>query len=175
MNIPERIVEMTAEVRDQAGAYASKAADAARDSAIKAAEQVEAAKLPVDTLAGAGFKLNSMAHDYVERLLKFQAGMVKGALKNSAHRLRVLSKADTLQDVLESQAIDLAAARERMVDGAKETLEIVAESGREVSGLLTDTYAQLVKPVRAKRPVRKPVTKARKRRAPKRAAAAKAA
>jgi hypothetical protein len=172
MNIPERIVEMTLEVRDQASAMANRAAEAARDSAIKAAEQVEAARMPVETLADAGLKLNNLAHGYVKRLLSYQAGMMTGALHMGAKRLRTLSKADSLQDAIEGQAIDLAAARERVVDSAKETMEIVAESGREVSGLLTEAYAHLLRPPRAKRAVRKPVAKARARRAaPKRAPA----
>jgi phasin family protein len=164
MNI-ERIVEMTAGVREQAGAYASRAADVARERAEKAAAQVEAVRTPVETLTDTGLKLNSVAHHYVAQLLHLQASMVKGALKMGAQRLRTLSKADSLQQAYQSQAIDLAAARERAVGGARDTWEIVAESGREVSGLLNQAYAQLAHPVRARRTVRKPAAKATARRA----------
>ena len=122
MNIQDRIVEMTAGMREQANTYANRAADAARDGVGKAADQIEAARTPIDTLADAGFKLNRLSHAYIDRVLSFQSKLLKGTLLGGAQRLRRLARAASLQEAYEGQAIDLAQTRERIVEGATEAM-----------------------------------------------------
>lgn len=153
MNFSERLMEMTAGVRDQAGAYAMRAADMARGGADRAATTVDAARNPVETLAAATLKLNVLAHQYIERLVALQAATIQHTLAAGAQRLRKLSEAASVQQALADQADTFARSRTRFSKDAAEAWDIVTGTGRGVSEIAVQTYARLVRaqPVAAKR------------------------
>lgn len=170
MSISERLFEVTAGMREQANAYVAKAsamaeqaADTARDSVAQAARKVEEVNTPVETLAAAGYKFNTLSHQAVERLLEQQIGFVKGFVGEGAERLRMLAKAADLQSAMNQQMAYFDATRERLTRDAQGAYEIMADAGREARDLATHTYSQLMAPATRKaKPAAKATAKARK-------------
>jgi phasin family protein len=162
MNLTEKIIEITADVRDQAGAYAARASEAAREGADRAAETVDSAKTPVETLADAGLALNNLAHTYFARLVRLQASAVKFGLDDAADRLRMLAKAESLPAAYQVQVKAFAGTRERILRDANVAVEIVTEAGRGVSELAVGTYTDLVRELQGKPPRARAKATARK-------------
>jgi hypothetical protein len=156
MTIQARLIEMTAGVRDQAGAYAARATHAARDGVDRAADTVLAAKTPVERLADAGLRLNKLSAQYVEQLVSHQATAAQDLLVDGAQRLRVLAKARSLRDAWSDQVELFDVTRARTTQSLQRTLEIVSDAGRNVAGLAVETYAELL---RAPVPQRKPAAR----------------
>jgi Phasin protein len=175
MTIQERLIEMTAGVRDQAGAYAARATQAARIGVDRAADTVLAAKTPVERLADAGLRLNKLSSQYVEQFVSQQANATQDLLADGAQRLRVLAKAHSLRDAWSDQVELFDLTRARATQSMQRTLEIVSDAGRNVSELAVETYAELLRvPVKARKsPARKTVRKSARKpaRAAKRSAA----
>ena len=176
MMLSERVLESTAEVREQANVYAARAADFARAGADRAADQVAMAYGPVDQLTEASLKFSQLSHQCVTRLLRRQGAMVKGALHEGEKRLHRLARASTLQQAVAGQVEDLNEIPARVGRNLRETWDIVAEAGRDVTALAAATYAGLVAPppapkrARAATPRRRPAAGARKTPARRRAA-----
>lgn len=168
-----RLIETAAEVRGQANAFVSRAADAARATADRAAERVAAARTPIDALTDASLQLNTLSHDYVARLLRRQAATLKGTVAEGEKRLQRLARARTLQQAMAGQAEDLNDLPRRLARNARETWDIVADAGRGVSQLASTTLAGLAR-TPAPRKARKPAGVGRARTARKPAAARRA-
>ena len=147
--LSDRLIDTTAEVRDQATAYVSRAADAARATADRAAERVAAARTPIEVLTGASLQFNTLSHDYVARLLRRQSTMLKGTVTEGEKRLQRLARAGSLQEALASQAEDLNDLPQRLARNARETWAIVADAGRGVSQLASTTLVELTRPAAA--------------------------
>jgi phasin family protein len=147
--LSDRLIDTTAEVRDQATAYVSRAADAARATADRAAERVAAARTPIEVLTDASLQLNTLSHDYVARLLRRQSTMLKGTVTEGEKRLQRLARAGSLQEALASQAEDLNDLPQRLARNARETWAIVADAGRGVSQLASTTLVELTRPAAA--------------------------
>jgi phasin family protein len=159
MTLTERFFEATAEVRDQAGAYAERAVDAARDSVNLAAQKVGMVETPIDTLAKASLQLNSLTHRYFERMIEQNVDTLKGAIDDGARRLRLISKANDVVGLYNSQAKFTQVSVDRLKRDAKATWAIVTDAGRDVSELAVTSYAQLLRqaPAKATRTARKVV------------------
>jgi phasin family protein len=153
--LTDRLTETTAEVRDQATAYVARAADAARATADRAAERVAAARTPIEVLTDASLRLNDLSHDYMARLLRRQAAMLKATVTDGEKRLQRLARAQSLQQALAGQAEDLNDLPQRLARSARETWEIVADAGRGVSQLASTTLAGLAQPARAPKKTRR--------------------
>lgn len=153
--LSERLIETTAEVRDQATAYVVRAADVARATADRAAERVAAARTPIEVLTDASLQLNTLSHDYVARLLRRQAVMLRATVTEGEKRLQRLARAQSLQQVLASQSEDLNDLPQRLARNARDTWEIVADAGRGVSQLASSTLAELVQPARTPKQTRR--------------------
>lgn len=153
MKLQERLLEMTAGVRDQADAYASRAAHTARQSIDRAADRVLAAKTPVEQLAAASLRLNTLSSGCVQQLVSQQASVASDLLADGAQRLRVLAKATSLRDAWTDQVELFDATRARTAAHLQRTLSIVGEAGRNASELAVETYAGLVRtPAKARKP-----------------------
>jgi len=178
MNFSERLIETTSEVREQATAYAARAAEAARATADLAADRVAAARTPVEVLTDATLKLNRLSHDHIARLLTRQSALLKRTLTDGERRLQRLARSESLQQALAGQTEELNEIPQRVARNARETWDIVADAGRSVSQLATATYAELVKAAPARKTrkstagkrakaVRKPATATRRSKAAK--------
>jgi phasin family protein len=147
MSLTERLVETTAEVRDQATIYAERAAEAARATADLAASRVAAARAPIDVLTEASLKLNSLSHEHIARLVRRQAAMLKAAVGEGEQRLQRLARAASLPQALAGQAEDLTDIPRRIADNMRQTWAILADAGRDVSQLAGTTLGELAQPV----------------------------
>jgi phasin family protein len=168
MKLTELLFEVTADVRDQANAYAERAVEAAREGVTMAATQVEKVESPIDVVAKAGLQLNTMSHEYVERMLEQNVDTLKGALNDGVRRLHLIANAGSFGELYARQVKFNAVSGDRMTRDAKATWEIVTDAGRKVSDLALTTYAQLVRetPVKARRTTRaKKTVKARGKKA----------
>ncbi len=168
MNLTERFFEATADVRDRAGTYVERAVEVAREGVNKAAAQVARVESPIDVVATAGLKLNSLSHEYAERMLEQNVETFKGALNDGVRRLRMVADASSVGAMYAEQVKLNAVTADRITRDAKATWNIVSEAGRKVSELALSTYAQLVRetPLKARRATRvKKVVKARGRKA----------
>lgn len=167
MRISERILEATAGARDQAAVFAARAFEAARAGAERTADRVESAETPVATLADAGRKLNTLAYEYTGRMLDQSVHNLNAFIGAGADRLRLAAKAADVQSLYREQLETLPASRERIVENARATWAIVADTGRELQELALTTYARLVRnetPRAAKaKPARKTAKKAKAR------------
>jgi phasin family protein len=167
-----RIVEQLHLARDAFNArtrgYRQEAAAAARQSVARAASRVLAAKRSVRTLAAAGQRLSSLSNRYFERMLGQQAHMVEGIIDDGAERLKRAAHADGLREMLAEQKSTLAASGQRLRKEARAAWKIAADTSRELRGLATETYDQLVhgaKTPRTRRKSAKPHARARARKA----------
>lgn len=148
MNLQERLLEVTAQARDQADSYVRQAADATRQQIERTADQVEAIQTPVSQLVDAGLKLNQISASYVERFVRQQNGLAKALLTGSARQLRSLCEARTPQQAWQTQAKALDGARDRAAAALRDTWTLASEAGREVADLAGTTYSTLRTPTR---------------------------
>lgn len=143
MSLSERVFESTGDIREQAGAYAARAAVLARAGAATAAGRMAAARAPVDLLTEASQKLNTLTYECLSKLLARQGAVLKGTLVEGERRLQRLAGATSLQQALAAQALDLGRIPDSVARNVRETWVILADTGREVSRLATTTYAGL--------------------------------
>jgi phasin family protein len=156
MTLQERLFEISARLRDQADAYAQRAATATRHGIDRAAQQVEALDTPLDALAVAGLQLNQISAKYVARLVTQQTAASRALVRDGAAGLRSLAEADSLPQALQQQLARLADRREQAVDNLRRSWELTAEAGREVAELATSTYRSLARPGKTARRARRP-------------------
>jgi hypothetical protein len=167
MNLTERFFEMTADVREQAAAYAARSAEMARSTVDNAAERVEAVATPIENLTTAATRFNKLAYDYANSLISHQANVVTGALQDGAERLRMLNKAGSLQQAYKAQLKYFDVTRDRMTRDAKTAWQLLTQTGAEIQTLANTTWTQLrTQPQSARRSaarVRKTVHKTARR------------
>jgi hypothetical protein len=143
MTVQERLFEMSARLREQADAYAQRAAAATRESIDRAARQVEALDSPLDTLTAASVELNQISANYVARLVTQQAAASRALVRDGAAGLRSLAKADSLAQAWQAQRARLADTRTQAVKHLRRSWELTADTGRAVGELATTTYRSL--------------------------------
>jgi phasin family protein len=166
MTLQERLLEMSAQAREQADAYARRATRATRGSIDRAADQVDAIRTPVSRIAAAGLKLNQISAEFIEQLVKQQSGLAQTLIAGGARRLRSLAEAQTPREALQTQAEALEAARGHATAALRDTWTLAADTGREVAALAETTYATLRTPVhRAAKRGKKAAARARTGRA----------
>lgn len=174
MTLQERFFELSARLRDQADAYAQRAAMATREGIDRAARQVEALDRPLDTLALAGLELNQISAKYVAQLVTHQTAASRALVRDGAARLRSLAEAESLSEAWRDQASSFADTRGQAIETLRHSWELTAAAGREVAELATSTLRGLTAPAphgrRARGQHAAAGTKtARKARAPRRA------
>ena len=130
-------------------------------------------RTPIEVLTDASLQLNTLSHDYLARLLRRQASMLKATVTEGEKRLQRLARAKTLQQAMAGQAEDLNDLPQRLARNARETWEIVADAGRGVSQLASTTLAELARPART--PKARKSTRARPAKAARKSAAARRA
>jgi phasin family protein len=151
------------QIRSQARAYGATALDAARQSALRAANRVDAVKRPVRVLADASLRLSSLSGRYVERILGRQAELIDAVIDDGARRLKAAADADSLGSFIEEQREMTGTSRQRLGKELRAAWGITKASGRELRDLATETYAEVVhgRKVAARKPRAKRSAKAR--------------
>ena len=162
--LSEKLVAAAGQIRSQARTYGATAVDAARKSALRAANRVDAVKRPVRVLTDAGLRLSSLSGRYVERILGRQAGLIEAVIDDGAQRLKAAADADNLRSFIDEQREMVGASRQRLGKELRAAWGITKASGRDLRDLATETYAEVVhgRKVAAHKPRAKRSTKATK-------------
>jgi hypothetical protein len=143
MSFVEQLTGVAGQVQSQVDGYRAKAVEKARRRVRQAADAVSASRIPVKTLVHAGQRLNTLAHDYVGRMLVEQSRAVEGLIGDGVERLKRVAQADSTRSLIRLQRELGPASRERVARDAARMWQIIAHTGREIRALATDTYAEL--------------------------------
>jgi hypothetical protein len=112
------------------------------------------------TLAEAGQRLTDLSHRCLGQLLQQGQTSARGALADSAERLRIAAHASSLGALYKEQRAALPASRARLVSELESTWQIVAAVGRELSELAHSTGSELL---RGRAPEKAPPRRSRAR------------
>jgi phasin family protein len=142
-----QIEKLTDEFRTESRAFAGRVVSGLRNATRNTAGLLVRTKQPVNTLATAGLKINSLSHEGIEKLLKQQVASFEDLVDGSARRLEMAARAKSLKALVQDQIASLPASRDAAVANARKTLEIVTSTG--------DGLGTVVKTTAAGGPVRK--------------------
>ncbi len=156
MTLQERLLELSARLRERTDVYARDAAIAARRRLDRTARQLESLDRPLDALALAGLKLNEIAAHYVSRLVTEQAATGRALVRGGAAGLHALAEADSLSAAWRGQRVHLVDAGGLAADSLRRTWDLTAATGREVAGLAAATYRELAQTGGARPRARRP-------------------
>lgn len=162
--LTDKIISAADQLRSQARTYGATAMDAARESALKAASRVTAAKRPVRLLAEASLRFTTLSGRYFERILGKQAEIIETVIDAGAERLKSAARAENFRTLLQDQREMRGDTRERLAKELRDSWGITKASGREMRQLAVDTYVEVVhgQKVAAPKPRRKRAVKAKR-------------
>jgi phasin family protein len=165
MSIVEQLNGAAGRVRETVRDYRHQAAEEARKRADLAAQIVDAARTPVDTLVSAGQRLNDLTHEAFGKLLSQNAVAIDGLITGGVERLQLFAKTEDLKSFVRRQAALNPATRERVSKDLRQMWAIAARAGRDMGALASETYAELIHGVktRARPVIRKTVRRATKK------------
>jgi len=114
----------------------------------------------VRTVARSGIKLTAVSQSALQGLIELQEQIVTSALDDAAAQLEGVARTEKVMDLVRDQADVLRSTRERIVADMRRAVDIVADAGRGVREIATDTYTKVRKPAaataaKAKRATRK--------------------
>jgi hypothetical protein len=154
---------------------------------LDTAGAISRAKNPVRQIGSTGLKLNAISHKSLEKLLKVQLTGLEELVDGGAHRLEMAANANSFEALVKSQIDAMPTTRDRAIAHARRTLEVVRDTGDELSGVVKQSIAGAPKTAskakaKARTAARKPATrkkpvarKATAKKAPVRKATAKKA
>ncbi len=144
---------------------------------LETAGAVARVKQPVRYFGSTGLKINDISHKSMAKLLKAQLTGLEDLVEGGAQRLQMAANANSFEDLVKGQIDAIPATRSRAMAHARRTLEIVRDTGDELTGVVKGTMAgapKAAKKVTARRKpatrkkaaTRKPVAKTAARKAP---------
>ncbi len=144
---------------------------------LETAGAVARVKEPVRYFGSTGLKINDISHKSMAKLLKAQLTGLEDLVEGGAQRLQLAANANSFEDLVKGQIDAIPATRSRAMAHARRTLEIVRDTGDELTGVVKGTMAgapKAAKKVTARRKpatrkkaaTRKPVAKTAARKAP---------
>ena len=110
-----------------------------------------AARTRVDTLAGAAQRLNDLTHDAVAKLMRQNADSIELLIAGSAARLSELARTEDFRGFIREQAALNPAVRSRVSRDLEQLWALATRTGRELGTMATDTYAELLYGVPARK------------------------
>jgi phasin family protein len=132
---------------------------AARGAASRSAATVKSLKSPVHAVARSGVRLTAVSQGALQNLIELQEQIVTSALDEAAARLEGAARTENVMDLLRDQAEVLRSTRERILADMSRAVGIVAEAGRDVRAIATETYTTVSKPAAAAKPATKAKSK----------------
>ncbi|HTT01841.1 MAG TPA: hypothetical protein VMG11_07080 [Steroidobacteraceae bacterium] len=143
---PEQFATAAARLlQGTAQACADRALRLAQSSADRVSTRMPAVEECLVTLAAAGLRLADLSHRCLGELLKQGHTSARGALADSADRLRMTSRASSLGALYKEQRDALPASRARLLSELESTWQIVTAAGRELSELARSTGSELLR------------------------------
>lgn len=174
VEIQEFVNEQTQALAHEAQKFRKNPAGFMRKALVDSAESVKSLKSPVRMVAHSGVKLTVVSQNALQSLIEWQSEVITSALTSMAVRFERAAEAEHIIELVRDQVDLLPATRDRLVDEATRGAAIFTDTGREVRKLAVQTYgkvfeadkdmpkARAARARKAKRPVRKPVARARK-------------
>jgi phasin family protein len=169
--VKEFLSEKSQALAEQARTLREAPVAAARGAATKSAASIKALTSPVRTVARSGIKLTVVSQTALQSLIQLQEQIVTSALDDAAAQLEGAARTENVMELVRDQADVLRSTRERIVADMRRAVDIVADAGRGVREIATDTYTKVRKPAaaapaaRAKRATRKTPARGRKTKA----------
>jgi phasin family protein len=116
---------------------------AARGALTRGARLMASAKRPTQVVGKAGLRLNQVAHDSVEQLLKHQVHVLEGLMDESAQRLQVAAEAGTLRSLVNEQVAMLPESRARLVKDLRVALDILLDTRKDLTSVVREELLAL--------------------------------
>jgi hypothetical protein len=126
---------------------------------LETAGAVARAKEPVRYFGSTGLKINDISHKTMAKLLKAQLTGLEDLVEGGAQRLQLAANASSFEDLVKGQIDAIPATRSRAIAHARRTLEIVRDTGDELSGVVKGTMAGAPKAASKATARRKPATR----------------
>jgi hypothetical protein len=122
---------------------------------LETAGAISRSKKPVRTLGSTGLKLNTISHKSLEKLLKTQIDGIEELVDGGAQRLELAANAGTFGELWKGQLDAMPATRTRAIAHARRTIEIVRDTGDELTGAVRAGIAGAPKAKTRKAPAKK--------------------
>ena len=114
-----------------------------RSALHRLAALVANAKRPTQVIGEAGLRVNQLAHDSVEEMVRHQIHVLEGLMDDGAQRLQVASQAGSLQSLLSEQVALLPETRSRVVKDVRVTLDILGNTRSRLSSTVREELTAL--------------------------------
>jgi hypothetical protein len=139
----DKIEKLARDLRADYGFMADKALDKIRTTTLDTADLVAKTKQPVRKIADTGIKLNRISHKGFEKLVKAQARFFEATIDDGAKRLEMAARADGFRALFGDQIATFPASRERTLANARKSIDVVRDTGDEISDVLKGTIGEL--------------------------------
>ncbi len=130
---------------------------------LDTAGAISRTKAPVRQIGSTGLKLNAISHKSLEKLLKVQLTGLEKLVDGGAHRLQMAANASSFEALVKGQIEAMPTTRAMAIAHARRTLEVVRDTGDELSGVVKQTVAGAPKTAKVKAKARavarKPATR----------------
>jgi hypothetical protein len=155
-------------LQERTQVYAGHALRLARRGAARAATRMEAEGPRISALADAGLKVSEVSCRGLDRLVRQGLASARGALTDSAERLRLTARAASLAELYDAQRASLPASRARIGKELAAAWAIVLSTGQELVDVARAAREELAqtRPKYGQARARKPRTRRATRRRP---------
>jgi phasin family protein len=114
-----------------------------RRALTQTARLIANAKRPTQVIGAAGLRVNQVAHDSVEQLVKHQVHVIEGVMDESAQRLQLAAEAGSIQSLLNEQVALLPETRARLSKDVRTALEILGSTRTGLASALREEIGTL--------------------------------
>lgn len=114
-----------------------------RSALTRAARLVANAKRPTQVIGEAGLRVNQVAHDGIEQMLRHQVHVVEGFMDESAQRLQLAAEAGSLRSLVNEQVAMMPETRSRLVKDVRTALNILGDTRTGLTTALSEEFAAL--------------------------------
>ena len=139
----DKIEKLARDLRADYGLMADKALDKIRTTTLDTADLVAKTKQPVRKIADTGIKLNRISHKGFEKLVKAQARFFEATIDDGAKRLEMAARADGFRALFGDQIATFPDSRARTLANARKSIDVVRDTGDEISDVLKGTIGEL--------------------------------
>ncbi|MEO0972912.1 MAG: TIGR01841 family phasin [Pseudomonadota bacterium] len=112
----------------------------ARSALTRTATLVANGKRYTNRLGATGLRVNTVAYEGIEELIKHQVSVLDGFMEDTAQRLSLAAEAGSLNNLFAEQASLFAQTRDRMVTDMHTTLRILDDTRTNLSAAVREGF-----------------------------------
>ncbi|MEO0421700.1 MAG: TIGR01841 family phasin [Pseudomonadota bacterium] len=112
-----------------------------RGALNRTAGLVASAKGPTQRIGSAGLKINEVAHDGIDQLVRHQVQVVEGIVDESAQRLQLAAQAGSLSTLVNEQVSMLPQTRTRVVNDVRTTIGILGNTQAKMTAAVREEFS----------------------------------